>query len=339
MTSKHNCSRTATEPGLTNKTVGTIHKFSRTWARHLMLSALCLLLLGAAPYAFAQPAGGARPQGLPQRLLNPDGMHVTIWAAIKTHGVGQHDYARFLGEWTGLLTEHGAIVDGAIHPPTPDDLKETDVLIIFRGDAGFLDDSEHEWGLGISKTTIEDYVRGGGGLVLLHDAVCAPDAAYWGNLVGAAKTHGEVNYSAGPIAYTDVDKSDPITKDMSEMVIDDEAFFKLTWAKDAKAHVLASAIIPPSRSAGEFEGKTIPQMWKYEHSLPGGQPARAFVWMQGHTHSNFDNWQIQRTLLRGISWAAKRPVDELLDFEPPVRAPRAKPPAGGDAKPPAYGGR
>jgi hypothetical protein len=60
-------------------------------------------------------------------------------------------------------------------------------------------------------------------------------------------------------------------------------------------------------------------MWTYEHSLPDGQPARAFVWMQGHTYADFANYQIQRTLLRGIAWAGKKPVDELVSYEAPAR--------------------
>ena len=95
----------------------------------------------------------------------------------------------------------------------------------------------------------------------------------------------------------------------------------MTWAKNPGIHVLANITIPATQSAGTHKGEIVPQMWTYEHTLPGGQPARAFVWMQGHTHTNFTNWQIQRTLLRGIAWAAKRPVDELVD--------RGMPPGGG----------
>ena len=51
--------------------------------------------------------------------------------------------------------------------------------------------------------------------------------------------------------------------------------------------------------------------------LPGGEPARAFVWMQGHTYSNFANYQVQRTLLCGIAWAGKKPVDELVNYVAP----------------------
>jgi hypothetical protein len=63
-------------------------------------------------------------------------------------------------------------------------------------------------------------------------------------------------------------------------------------------------------------------MWTYEHTVPGGEPARAFVWMQGHIYANFANYQIQRTLLRGIAWAGKQPVDSLVDYVPPPRPTR-----------------
>ena len=61
----------------------------------------------------------------------------------------------------------------------------------------------------------------------------------------------------------------------------------------------------------------VPQIWTYEHTLAGGQPARAFVWMQGHEYANFANYQIQQMLLRGIAWAAHKPVDTLVDYVPP----------------------
>ena len=139
--------------------------------------------------------------------------------------------------------------------------------------------------------------------------MCGPDPAYFATLVGGAKKHGEVNYTLdAPIHYTVVDKSDPIMKDMSDITISDEAFFTLTWAKDKSCRPRAgNRGDPATRSAGDHKGEVVPQIWTYEHTLPGGQPARAFVWMQGHTYANFANYQIQRTLLRGIAWAGKKP--------------------------------
>ncbi len=137
-----------------------------------------------------------------------------------------------------------------------------------------------------------------------------------------------MNYTLdAPIPYTIVDKENPIMKDMSDMTIFDEAFYNMTFAKDPGIHVLATAKIPPTRSAGEHKGEVVPQIWTYEHTVSGGQPARAFVWMQGHTYSNLANYQIERMLLRGIAWAGKRPVDELVNYVAPPRPARPGAPA------------
>jgi type 1 glutamine amidotransferase len=274
-------------------------------------------------YAGAQAGRGAAPQGVPTTPgQNPNGMHIYIWGGLKSHGAGQHDYPQFLADWSKLLTERGAVVDGALHAPSSADLEHTDVVVVYKGDAGYLTDS--------AKAALEAYVKRGGGLVSLHDSLCGPDPAYFAMLFGGAKRHSEVNYTLdAPIAYTVVDQSNPIMKDMSDITIDDEAFFLMTWAKDPAIHVLANVKIPPTRSAGDHKDEIVPQMWTYEHSLPGGQPARAFVWMQGHTYANFSNTQIQRTLLRGIAWAGKKPVDELVNYVAPPRPAR-----GGVAPPP-----
>jgi type 1 glutamine amidotransferase len=241
---------------------------------------------------------------------NPDGMRVYIWAGLKSHYAGQHDYPQFLADWSKILTEHGAVVDGALHAPRAADLEHTDVVIIYKGDAGYLTDDE--------KAALEAYVKRGGGLVSLHDSLCGPDPAYFSTLLGGAKKHGDVNYTLGaPIPYTVVDAADPIMKSMSNITIFDEAFYNMTWAQDPKVHVLATAVIPGTPSAGTHKGEVAPQIWTYEHSLPGGAPARAFVWMQGHEYANFDNYQIQQMLLRGIAWAGKKPVDSLVDYVPP----------------------
>ena len=284
----------------------------RTWT---IPGALFLLFLGGTmlPSAWGQPAGGRGPQGPPMTQgQNPNGMHVYIWAGLKSHSVGQHDYPQFLADWSKVLTEHGAVVDGALHAPAGADLEHTDVIVIYKGDAAYLTES--------GKAALEAFVKRGGGLVSLHDSLCGPDPAYFATLVGGAKKHGEVNFTLdAPIHYIIADKSDPIMRDMSDLTLWDEAFFSMTWAKNPGVHILANTEVPPTRSAGDHKGEIAPQIWTYEHTVPGGEPARAFVWMQGHTYANFANYQIQRTLLRGIAWAAKKPVDELLNYVPPPR--------------------
>lgn len=269
-------------------------------------------------------AGQAAPQAAPRIPgQNLGGMRIHIWAGLKTHSAGQHDYPQFLADWSKLLTERGAVVTGGLQPPTSGELEQADAVVIYKGDAGFLSDG--------TKTALENFVKRGGGLVSLHDALCGPDPAYFSKFTGGAKKHGEVNYTLdAAIPYKVVDKANPIMKDMSDLAVFDEAFFSMTWAADPAIHVLATATIPPTRSAGEHKGEVVPQMWTYEHTVPGGQPARAFVWMQGHTYANFANYQIQRTLLRGIAWAAKKPVDELINYVAPPRPPRPGAPPSGD---------
>lgn len=257
----------------------------------------------------AKPAASVqapRPWG-----QNPKGMRIYIWAGLKSHLPGQHDYPQFLADWSKILTQHGAVVDGALHAPSAADLENTDVVVIYKGDAGYLSDDV--------KAALEAYIKRGGGLVSLHDSLCGPDPAYFASLVGGGKKHGEVNYTLGaPIPYTIVDAADPIMKGMSNITIFDEAFYNMTWARDPGIHVLATTVIPGTPSAGTHKGEVVPQIWTYEHTLPGGQPARAFVWMQGHEYANFSNYQIQQMLLRGIAWAGKKPVDTLVDYLPPA---------------------
>ena len=312
MTNGPNCTRTGTDPGLSTTTGGTARKLSQLRIFRLLLGALVLLLL-VGPYAWAQPGRGAGPQGAPlPQGQNPNGMHIFLWAGLKSHGEGQHDYPQFLADWSKLLTEHGAVVDGALHVPGSADLEHTDVVVIYKGDAGYLSDSQ--------KAVLDAYVKRGGGFVDFHDSLCGPDPAYFASLVGGGKQHGVVNYSHGAIHYTIVDKAHPIMKDMSEMTIEDEAFYLLTFAQNPPIHVLATTAILPGRGApDDHRGEVVPQMWTWERTVPGGQTARAFVWMQGHTYANFTNYEIERTLLRGIAWAAKKPVDELLDYVPPAR--------------------
>ena len=282
---------------------------------------LTLLLAGLAQRsAFSQASNAPAAPHPPGQ--NPQGMHVYLWAGLKSHLPGQHDYPQFLADWSKILTEHGAVVDGALHPPSRTDLEGTDVIVIYKGDAGYLSES--------ARATLEEFVKRGGGLVNFHDSLCGPDPAYFSTFLGGAKKHGEVNYTLdAPVHYTVVDASNPLMKDMSDITLWDEAFFNMTWASSPAVHVLATAAIASTHSAGRHAGEVVPQIWIYEHTVPGGQPARAFVWMQGHTYTNLANYQIQRTLLRGIAWAGKKPVDELINYVLPPRPVRAGAPPEG----------
>jgi type 1 glutamine amidotransferase len=112
---------------------------------------------------------------------------------------------------------------------------------------------------------------------------------------------------------------------MSDFKIDDEAFFLMTKPNiqaNPGMHVLATAPMPASGSAGTHVGEVVPQIWTYERPFGLGQTYRAFVWMQGHTYANFANPAVQPMILRGIAWAAKWPIDALMTVRPQGRGGR-----------------
>ena len=247
-------------------------------------------------------AAGATPAVAPMRIY--------IRAGLKTHSVGQHDYPQYLADWSKVLTERGAVVDGSLHFPTAAEIATADVIVMYKGDAGNMTVEE--------KATLEAFLKRGGGLVSLHDTLCGPDPDFYSTIVGGAKKHGQVNYTLeADVPYTIADPASPIMAGMSNFTIKDEAFFLMTWAKSPGIKVLATAAIAATPSAKGHEGETVPQVWTYERTIAGGQPYRAFVWMQGHNYANFADPRIQPMLLRGIAWAGKRPVDALMIVTPP----------------------
>jgi type 1 glutamine amidotransferase len=232
-------------------------------------------------------------------------IRVYIRAGLKTHGPGLHDYPQFLADWSNVLTERGAVVDGSLHFPTAQELANVDVMVMYKGDAVYMTADE--------KAVLESFLRRGGGLVSFHDTLCGDDPAWYATIVGGAKRHGEQNFSSGAIKYTITDPAHPIMQGMSNFEVTDEAFFRMTWSENPKIHVLATAPMPSS-------GEVVPQIWTYERQMFGGasagEPFRAFVWMQGHTYSNFADPKVQPMILRGIAWAAKAPIDSLMQVRP-----------------------
>ena len=225
-------------------------------------------------------------------------LRVFIRAGEKTHGPAgndQHDYPLFLKDWTRLLTERGASVQGALRFPTADELAKTDVMIIHKGDGGTCSVQE--------RALLDGYVKRGGGLVILHDGMCSDDAAWFATIAGAAKQHGEPNWSRGVLKMQFVDRSHPVTKGLPDFEFDDEAFFMLR--RTPGMHALATTPVPD-------KGEVVPQVWVYENTQPGGQPYRAFVSMQAHYYKNFAQPVYRELLLRGIAWAGKKDALTLV---------------------------
>src|ERR1700704_623917 len=119
-----------------------------------MLRSISLLFLSltASAGVFSQAGNGRGATPLPPGQ-NPNGAHVYIWAGLKSHGEGLHDYPQFLADWSKVLTQHGAVVDGGLHFPDARELSDVDVMVMYKGDAGYMTADE--------KAVLESYVKRG----------------------------------------------------------------------------------------------------------------------------------------------------------------------------------
>jgi len=234
-------------------------------------------------------------------------LRVFIRGGVKTHGPGQHDHPRFLGEWTKLLTERGAKVEGAMDFPTAEQLEKADVLVMFAAEAGTIKPDQREH--------LDKFLKRGGGMVCIHDAVCGKDAQWFKTIIGGAWEHGHSKWYEGEMDFYYMDTEHPITKGVSNFELDDELYYDLHMMPEAR--ILAASYTPkrPNSTArgGSSSKPSVydiqPQMWTYEKDNH-----RSFVSLLGHNYKTFDLPHVRAVMLRGISWAGKREnVDEFCN--------------------------
>jgi len=219
-------------------------------------------------------------------------LRVFIRAGVKTHGPGQHDHPRFLKDWTKLLAERGAKADGAMDFPTESQLAATDVLAMFAAEAATIKPDQRGY--------LDKFLKRGGGLVVIHDAICGTDPHWFKTVAGGAWEHRHSKWYEGDVGIYFLDKEHPITRGLSNFEFKDEIYYDL--------HMVPGAKILASSFHSVFD--LAPQMWVYEKDN-----YRAFVCIQGHEYSSFNLPHFRAILLRGIAWAGKRDADLLVNKE------------------------
>ena len=233
-----------------------------------------------------------------------DPLHVFLRGGPKTHGPGQHEHALFVDEWTKLLRERGAEVDGALRFPTPEQLAKTDVLVIYAAEGASIHGAERE--------RFDAFRARGGGLVVLHDGVCGDDPEWFASVAGGAWKHGKAKYKEGPTDVHVTNKAHPITRGIASWRFDDEIYWELEI--DPAAEILARGF--------HTVFDATPQAWVLESG-----PARSFVSIQGHEWTSFAHPAWRAMVLRGIAWAGKRDDVDVLVSKDELAA-LAYPPGG-----------
>ena len=242
-------------------------------------------------------------------------LRIFLRGGPKTHGPagnGLHDHEVWVKEWTPLLASRGAKVDGGLQFPTAAQLEATDVLVMFAANAGTI--------LGEQRANLEAYLKRGGGIVVIHDALVAGQEPHWfKTIVGGAWENKVAKYFEGENTFLYVNTEHPISKGAGNFKITDEVYWDLHMMPET--NVLASALQPVRRGRGEAPppepeiGRLIPQIWIYQHQLEGGRPYRAFVNLLGHHFSTFSSPHFRAVTLRGIAWAGHRNPDSLTTPE------------------------
>ena len=160
---------------------------------------------GRAPAGRAVGAAAAVAEDAERRIRMPSTS--TSGPGRRRTAKGMHDYPQLLADWSKNqgegLAMRGAIVDGALHPPTAGELANTDVIVDVQGRRrGHMTPQQH--------ADLENYIKRGGGFVSFHDSLCVADTEWWANTVtGGAKKHGETELLAGHAAHHDRRQGQP----------------------------------------------------------------------------------------------------------------------------------
>ena len=258
-----------------------------------------------------------------------DPISIFIRAGKKTHAPGAHEHEQFLQDWKPLLEARGARVTGGMEFPTAEQLKGVDVLILHAQEAGNI-------ALGAERKALLDFLKRGGGLVVLHAGAVSRDPTWYRSIIGGSWNHSTpTQWLEAPMALYFTDRSNPITQDISNFDLDDEIYYDMDILPEA--HILAAAYTPKAIDTGGRGNKEAqeraaeavklkkgvniydiqPQIWTYENRIDGAQrDYRAFVSIPGHWYRNFSHLGVRTLILRGIAWAAGREnVDELCQPE------------------------
>ena len=187
-----------------------------TMSRFVLRPTLLALALVAAPFAL-QAVDAQQPAPL----------RIFLRGGPKTHGPatnGQHDGPTWVKEWQPLLESRGAKVEAALTFPTAEQLERTDVLVMFCANGGYIE--------GEQRAYFEKFLKRGGGIVALHDAVLAREPHWFKTIIGGAWENGVARYFEGDNTYYYVNTEHPITKGAANFTIDDEVYWAL--AHDAQ---------------------------------------------------------------------------------------------------------
>ena len=231
--------------------------------------------------------------GAPEGEMKKGPINILLTAGPKDHGPQEHDYPAWQKVWTRLMAmAPGVEVDTAWEWPKKEQLEKAKLLVLFqRGD----------WN-GQRAQDMDAFLQKGGGVVLLHWAVDGRmQTEAFAERIGLAAHGGGIGFRHGPLTLNlQKDAMDhPILRNMGDLKIHDESYWKLTGRED-RVNVLARS---------KEDGKDWPQVWTKQTGK-----GRVVGLIPGHYSWTFDDPLFRVLLLRSMAWAADEPVDRFNDL-------------------------
>jgi type 1 glutamine amidotransferase len=231
--------------------------------------------------------------GAPEGEAQKGPLPILLTAGPKDHGPQEHDYPAWQKVWTRLMAmAPGVEVDTAWEWPKKEQLEKAKLLVLFqRGD----------WN-GQRAEDLDAFLQRGGGVVLLHWAVDGRgNAEAFAERIGLAAHGGGIGFRHGPLTLN-LEKdalSHPILRNMGDLKIHDESYWKLT-GREERVQVLARS---------KEDGKDWPQVWTKQTGK-----GRVVGLIPGHYSWTFDDPLFRVLLLRSMAWAADEPVDRFNEL-------------------------
>jgi uncharacterized protein len=154
-----------------------------------------------------------------------------------------------------------------------------------------------------ARTSIEDFVRGGGSLLAMHGAaICFDDWPAWGELIGARwEWERSMHPPLGPVVVEVARSGHPIVAGLPErFAVEDEVYSYLNRAAD----------VEPLMST-EHSGDRHPLLWAREVD-----DGRVVYDLLGHHVVSYDPPTHRQIVARSALWALRRPDAEIAGVNP-----------------------
>ena len=241
---------------------------------------------------------GSTTKNEPSRELNI----VWVWGIDRNHAEGAHEFVKAKDLFVDLLGAVGRVtVDTAKLFPTKSQWEKAD-LVVFYVQLEALKKPDFD--------LMDDYLRRGGGLIVIHAAMISSgddvarrfglawdrEATRWGVLPAASRINTEIDHE--------------IFRGFPESIeLVDELYWNLGGDLNAITVLATSQAGPPFASQGpptsdQLDGKSWPLFWTKQIGK-----GRVFGSIPGHNLFTFNDAYFRIILLRAMAWAMNESFD------------------------------